>query len=94
MGPRSKGGIMSPKKDRAWQEMISGTFGNQDRIFAGHPLDEGRAKETIKAAKAAGATREDFEKELLWDVYKHVKNREVFWELVDKQNAKLKKMWK
>jgi hypothetical protein len=83
-----------PKKDRAWQEMIPGTFGSQDRIFAGHPLDEGRAKEAIKAAKAAGATREDFEKELLWDVYKHVKNREVFWGLVDKQNAKLKKMWK
>jgi hypothetical protein len=51
-------------------------------------------RKTIKAAKAVGATREDFEKELLWDVYKNVKNREVFWERVDKQNARLKKMWK
>lgn len=83
-----------PKKpERSWQDMISGCFGEHDRIFAGHPLDEKRAREAIKAAKSAGATMTDFEKELLWDVYTHVKNHDVFWELVDNQNKKLKKMW-
>jgi hypothetical protein len=81
------------KRARPWEDMISGCFGENDRIFAGHPLDEKRAREAVKAAKAAGATITDFEKELLWDVYTHVKNHDVFWELVDKQNKKLKKMW-
>jgi len=27
------------------REKIPGCFGDQDKIFAGHPLDEGRAKE-------------------------------------------------
>ena len=78
---------------RPWQDMIDSCFGENDRVFAGHPLDEKRAKEAIKAAKAAGATMTDIEKELLWDVYRHVKNHDVFWELVDKQNKRLKKMW-
>jgi hypothetical protein len=83
-----------PQNERAWQDMIPGCFGNQDRIFAGHPMDEERAKEAIKAAKAAKATRDDFEKELLWDVYKNVKNHDVFWDLVEKQKKKLANMWK
>jgi|HubBroStandDraft_6_1064221.scaffolds.fasta_scaffold2472470_1 hypothetical protein len=73
--------------------MIPGCFGENDRIFAVHPLDEKRAKAAIAAAKAAGATMTDFEKELLWDVYIHVKDHDVFWELVTNQNKKLKKMW-
>ena len=83
----------SSKHVRPWQDMISRCFGENDRIFAGHPLDEKRAKEAINAAKAAGATMTDFEKELVWDVYIHVKNYDVFWELVDAQNKRLKKMW-
>jgi hypothetical protein len=39
-------------------------FGNQDVIFAVHPMDGKRAKEAIKEAKAAGASRDDFEKEI------------------------------
>jgi hypothetical protein len=78
---------------REWQDMISGCFGENDHIFAGHPLDKKRAKEAIAAAKAARATMTDFEKELLWNVYRHVKNHDVFWELVDNQNKKLMKMW-
>jgi hypothetical protein len=84
---------MSEKKLRPWQDMITGCFGENDRIFANHPSDEKRAKEAIAAAKAAGATMTDFEKELLWDVYCHVKNHDVFWELVTNQNKKLKRMW-
>jgi hypothetical protein len=84
---------MSDEHPRTRHDMISGCFGENDRIFAGHPMDEKRAKEAIKAAKAAGATMTEFEKELLWDVYTHVKSHEVFWELVTNQNKRLKKMW-
>jgi hypothetical protein len=47
-----------------WQDRISGCFGHQDGRFAVHPLDEKRAKELIKEAKASGASRDDFEKEI------------------------------
>jgi hypothetical protein len=56
----------------AWQDKIGGCFGNADVEFATHPSDEKRAKELIAEAKAAGATREDFEKEMVWHIYKKV----------------------
>jgi hypothetical protein len=34
-----------------WQKLVPACFGNQDCIFAVHPMDEQRAKEAIKAAK-------------------------------------------
>jgi len=48
----------------SWQDRIPGCFGDKDGWFAGHPLDERRAKEAIKEAKDAGASRDDFEKEI------------------------------
>ena len=48
----------------SWQGDVSGGFGTADCIFAGHPSDAERAKAAIKAAKAAGATFDDFEKEM------------------------------
>lgn len=56
----------------SWQDTVSGGFGAVDCILAGHPLDEQRAKETIKAAKAAGAIFDDYEKEIVWHCYKNV----------------------
>ncbi len=58
------GGISRWGNQRAWQDRISGCFGHHDGWFAGHPLEEKRAKDVIKAAKAAGASRDDFEREL------------------------------
>ena len=55
-----------------WQTQVPGGFGIADSIFAGHPLDAQRAKAAIKDAKAAGATFEDFEKEVVWHVYQNV----------------------
>lgn len=40
---------------------IRGCFGDQDRIFAGHPLDEKRAKELRRFAKENGASLADVE---------------------------------
>src|SRR5258708_14271521 len=52
--------------------MVSGCFGMMDANFAIHPADTDRAKVAIKAAKAAGATFEDFEQEMVWYCYKQV----------------------
>jgi hypothetical protein len=76
-----------------WEDMIPSCFGATDGIFAGHPSDEAQAKDAIAMAQKAGATRDDFEKEMLWHVYKNAKHRESFWELVDNQAKKLEQMW-
>lgn len=40
---------------------IGGWFGSADKIFGGHPLDEGRAKEARKIAAASGVTLAEIE---------------------------------
>ena len=76
-----------------WEDMIPSCFGATDGIFASHQSDEAQVKDAIALAQKAGATRDDFEKEMLWYVYKNVKHRESFWELVDNQVKNLEKMW-
>jgi hypothetical protein len=76
-----------------WADMIPSCFGATDGIFASHQSDEQQAKDAIAMAQKAGATRDDFEKEMLWHVYKNVKHRELFWEVVDTQVKKLQRMW-
>ena len=34
-----------------WKEMVRGCFGEVDKIFAGHPLDENRAFELLKVCR-------------------------------------------
>lgn len=77
----------------SWQNQIPGCFGDQDVIFAGHPLDADRAKKAIQAAKDARASKDDFEKEMVWHVYKNVKNPDVRNERFADQAEKLNKMW-
>ena len=76
-----------------WEDMIPSCFGATDGIFASHPSDEQQAKDAIAMAQKVGATRDDFEKEMLWYLYKNVKHRETFLELADNQVKKLDKMW-
>jgi len=42
-----------------WKQMMKGCFGIEDRIFGGHPCDEKRAREMLKAAIDAKATMEE-----------------------------------
>ena len=49
-----------------WRDRVPAYFGNQDLVFASHLTDEERAKKAIREAKAAGASRDDFEKEMVW----------------------------
>ncbi len=39
-----------------WKEMMPGCFGDRDKIFGGHPADEKRAREMLKAAIDEKAT--------------------------------------
>jgi hypothetical protein len=85
---------MSTPKTRSWQDKVAGGFGNQDVIFANHPLDEKRAKEAIKEARESGASREDFEKEMVWHIYQHVKAVDFLGPHIHDQIKRLHKMWK
>lgn len=77
----------------SWQEKVSGGFGEMDVIFGGHPCDADRAKEAIAEAKAAGATFEDFEKEIVWHVYKNFTAPGMQQEHMADQVTRAKKLW-
>lgn len=77
----------------SWQDDVAGGFGTQDIIFGGHPLDEQRAKQAIKAAKDAGATRDDFEKEMVWHIYKNVTAPGALQPHIQEQVGRMRKIW-
>lgn len=77
----------------SWKQMVARGFGIADCIFAGHPSDKQDAKAAIAAAKAAGASFEDFEKEMVWHIYKHVTAPGMLQDHIAKQVATAKKMW-
>jgi hypothetical protein len=57
-------------------------------------MDESRAKEMIKAAKAEGASFDDLEKEIVWHCYKNVTAANALQDHIAKQVRKAKKLWK
>jgi hypothetical protein len=77
-----------------WKDRVPGCFGSADVLFAVHPLDKERAKEAIKEAKQAGATRDDFEKEMVWHIYKQVTAEGMLQSHIKNEVKKLHKMWK
>lgn len=46
-----------------WQDEVPECFGVADAIFAGHPLDEDRAKQLLKVLRAQHVPWQDVEKE-------------------------------
>jgi hypothetical protein len=77
-----------------WQKRVPGCFGRQDAIFAVHPMDSKRAEEAIQAARAAGASPDDFEKEMVWYIYKNVTAEGMLQSHIKDQVTRLHKMWK
>jgi hypothetical protein len=75
------------------EKKVPSSFGIADVIFAGHPSEEKQAKEAIKEAKNAGATFEDFEKEMVWHCYRKFTAPEMLQEHLKKQVARAKKLW-
>ncbi|HHR6078414.1 hypothetical protein ABN239_09955 [Providencia vermicola] len=76
-----------------WKQKVSSGFGDQDCIFAGHPSDKQNAQDVIASAKAANASFEDFEKEMVWHIYKKVTVAGMLQDHIAKQVAIAKKMW-
>jgi hypothetical protein len=77
-----------------WRDRVPACFGDQDLVFASHPTDEERAKQAIREAKAAGASRDDFEKEMVWHIYKKVAADGFLQEHIKEQVRRLHKMWR
>ena len=77
-----------------WRDRVPACFGDQDLISASHPTDEERAKKAIREAKAAGASRDDFEKEMVWHIYKNVTADGFLQEHIKEQVRRLHKMWR
>ena len=74
-----------------WQQRIGAAFGIEDCVFAMHPSDAEHAKELIAEALSAGASREDFLKEMVGHVYRKVGNpghRETLFE-AQRKNCKI-----
>ena len=74
-----------------WRKEIPGCFGLMDVNFALHPADKKRAKQAIAAARSAGASFEDFTKEIAWHCYREA----PAWrsEHTDKQVSRAKELW-
>jgi hypothetical protein len=75
-----------------WRDKIAACFGTADLDFAKHPADEGWARAAIKAAKKAGATREDFWKEILGHLYP-LEGPGVSKEHAEVQRKRFLKLW-
>jgi hypothetical protein len=79
--------------EQDWRAMLPGCFGKMDRQFAIRPEDEQRAQKAITAAKKAGASRDEFLRELNSYLDKNVGNQNHRAALAMKQAKKLEKMW-
>ncbi len=78
----------------AWKDQIAGSFGFGTAPFAAHRADQDLAEEAIKAAKAEGATREEFALEIAAYPRKYIKSDQMLRERISADSAKLDKLWK
>ena len=77
-----------------WREQIAGTFGFGTAPFAMHRADEDLAKEAIRAAKAEGASREQFAQEIALYARKYISSEGILRERLRRDSATLEKLWK
>jgi hypothetical protein len=77
----------------AWKQKVASGFGDMDCIFAVHPSDKQDAITAIAAAKAAGASFEDFEKEMVWHIYKQVIAPGMLQDHIKQQVDHAKSLW-
>jgi hypothetical protein len=78
----------------AWTDLVAGCFGFGTAPFANNRPDEEIAKEAIAAAKAEGATREEFARLIALYPSKYIKSAQVLRERVSEDAARLDKLWK
>jgi hypothetical protein len=78
----------------AWKDQIAGSFGFGTAPFASYALDQDLAEEAIKAAKAEGATRDEFAHEIAMYPRKYIKSEQVLRERLREDSARLDELWK
>jgi len=77
-----------------WREQIAGAFGFGTAPFALHQSDQELARAAIRAAKAQGATREEFAHEIALYARKYVSSEGILRERLRRDSAMLDKLWK
>ena len=77
----------------AWTDLVAGCFGFGTAPFANNRLDEGVAKEAIAAAKAEGATRQEFAQLIAMYPRKYIKSEQVLRERLREDAERLDKLW-
>jgi hypothetical protein len=77
----------------AWTDMVAGCFGFGTAPFANNRMDEDIAKEAIAAAKAEGATRQEFAQLIAMYPRKYIKSEQVLRERMREDAARLDKLW-
>jgi hypothetical protein len=78
----------------AWKDLISGSFGFGTAPFAAYRPDRDFADRAIKAAKAEGATREEFAQEIAAYPRRYIKSDQMLRERIRADSATLDKLWK
>ena len=82
------------KQAMTWRDQIAGAFGFGTAPFALHQSDADLAKEAIRAAKAEGATRDEFAREIALYARKYVSSEGILRERLRQDSATLDKLWK
>jgi hypothetical protein len=78
----------------SWREQIAGAFGFGTAPFATHRSDQDMAKHAIRAAKAAGASRDEFAREIAQYARKYISSEGVLRERLRQDSEMLDKLWK
>jgi hypothetical protein len=78
----------------SWKDQIAGAFGFGTAPFAIHRSDEELARAAIKSAKAEGATREEFAKEIALYARKTISSETVLRDRLRQDSAAFDKLWK
>ena len=76
-----------------WTDLVAGCFGFGTAPFASNPQDEEIARQTIAAAKAEGATRQEFARLIETYPRKYIKSDQVLRQRLREDAARLEKLW-
>ena len=71
----------------SWKAKVAGCFGNTGT--SSRTLYEENAKDIILEAKIAGASFEELEREMVWNLYRKGANRER----IDEQIDRARRLW-
>jgi hypothetical protein len=78
----------------AWTDLIAGCFGFGTAPFASNGPDQDCAKEAIRAAKAEGATRDEFANVIAMYPRRYIKSEHLLRERLREDGHRLEKLWK